>query len=308
MVAVIVLNYKTKEETVKCVESIIAHTQDIEYEVFIVDNDSKDGSYEFLADKYEKNHKVMVFKTKKNEGYSAGNNYICKQLDTEKYDRICIVNSDVIFNNNALKLMSENISKDVAVTGPSVHDYNGNETQLLRKTYDFMLYMCSKKPLYYLRNRSNRFATEYPYTKDKFEFYGMLSGCCFMIDSKIFKRIGYFDENVFLYCEEWIIAYKLQKMHKKVGYIPEASVTHYNGKSTSKGGKGFQSLYLYISAFYYLRYYVKINIFERIYVYLQNTSVFILRSIADKTYRGELRKYIKYANKIFMSNDKIKIR
>ena len=64
---------------------------------------------------------------------------------------------------------------------------------------DFMLYMCSKKPLYYLRNRSNRFATEYPYTKAKFEFYGMLSGCCFMIDSKIFKRIGYFDENVFLY-------------------------------------------------------------------------------------------------------------
>lgn len=54
MVAVIVLNYKTKEETIKCVESIIAHTQDIEYEVFIVDNDSKDGSYEFLADKYEK--------------------------------------------------------------------------------------------------------------------------------------------------------------------------------------------------------------------------------------------------------------
>lgn len=51
MVAVIVLNYKTKEETIKCVESIIAHTQDIEYEVFIVDNDSKDGSYEFLADK-----------------------------------------------------------------------------------------------------------------------------------------------------------------------------------------------------------------------------------------------------------------
>ena len=84
MVAVIVLNYKTKEETIKCVESIIGHTQDSEYEVFIVDNDSKDGSYEFLADKYEKNHKVMVFKTKKNEGYSAGNNYIWKQLDTEK--------------------------------------------------------------------------------------------------------------------------------------------------------------------------------------------------------------------------------
>lgn len=206
--------------------------------------------------------------------------------------------------------MSEELDADVAVAGPSILSTDGKETQLLRKAYDFRLYLCSKKPFYYLHNFSHKFDTEYPYTTDKFVFNGMVSGSCFMIDSKTFRNIGYFDKNVFLYSEEWIIAWKLGKISKKVCYVPQASVTHLHGQSTKKNGKGFESLHLYLSAFYYLKYYVKINIIEQLFVYMQNLSVFILRSVFDKTYRKNLHILIKYSNEILLSkkNSKIQIR
>ena len=310
MVAIVILNYNTYKDTINCVKSLKTTTSDVDYKIFIVDNHSNDNSYQILKNEYNKDNDVKVVQTKLNEGYSSGNNFICKNLNTDIYDKICIVNSDIIFNNNAIKYMSDVIEKDVSVAGPSVLDKNGNETQLLRKKYDFWTYMCSKKPLYYLRNLNSLFATEYDFSDDNFEFYGMVSGCCFMIDSKTFKNIGYFDDNVFLYCEEWIIAYLMEKLNKKVCYVPRASVTHYHGKSTENKGKGFISMHLYISAFYYLKYYVKINVLLQIYIYMQNIMIYAVRSIYDSSYRKNIRKLFKYSNKILFSakRKKIKIR
>ena len=38
-----------------------------------------------------------------------------------------------------------------------------------------------------------------------------VSGCCFIIRSKIFEEINYFDSNVFLFGEEYILGEKLYK-------------------------------------------------------------------------------------------------
>lgn len=49
-VSVIIVNYKTKELTHNCIDSVFQNTNDIEFEVILVDNNSRDGSaWNFLA-------------------------------------------------------------------------------------------------------------------------------------------------------------------------------------------------------------------------------------------------------------------
>src|SRR5574344_1922549 len=138
MIAIVILNYNTYKNTIKCVESIQEHTKDCEYEVFIVDNCSVDESYQKLRTQYQYHEGINVVRTIKNEGYSAGNNYICKKLDKSKYDKILIMNSDVYLLNNAVKIIEDTLQdKSIGVVGPSTVNEQLQEKQLLRKPFTF---------------------------------------------------------------------------------------------------------------------------------------------------------------------------
>lgn len=47
-VSIILVNYKTKDLTRNCINSIVEKTQNLSYEIFVVDNDSQDGTPEML--------------------------------------------------------------------------------------------------------------------------------------------------------------------------------------------------------------------------------------------------------------------
>ena len=54
-VSIIIVNYNTKELTSNCINSVFEHTQGLEFEVILVDNDSKDGSREL----FEKDKRII---------------------------------------------------------------------------------------------------------------------------------------------------------------------------------------------------------------------------------------------------------
>lgn len=302
MIAIIILNYNTPKQTISCIESIKNKTNNIyKYKIFVVDNCSTDNSIEFLKHRIDAG--VELIESNINGGYSSGNNLILEKLDIKSYDSVCIMNSDIILNNDAISIMKETLddNKSIAVVGPSVLNIEGAESQLLRKNYDFFLYLFSKKPLAYLQNVRTEF--DYPTNdKEEFLFKGMVCGCCFMINSSIFKKINYFDTNVFLYSEEWIIGKKLEKLGLYTAFQPKASVTHMHAASTTKEGKAFQSYHLYLSAFYYLKVYANTNKLALMYCYIQNLSVFLIRSLKQNDYRSLLKKFVKQNTRLLLAD------
>ena len=86
MIAIIVLNYKTPKETKSCVKSIINQTKDCEYKIFVVDNMSPDKSYDILLKEFKNLKNVEMLQTGKNQGYSAGNNYVCKKISVDQFE------------------------------------------------------------------------------------------------------------------------------------------------------------------------------------------------------------------------------
>lgn len=58
-----------------------------------------------------------------------------------------------------------------------------------------------------------------------------VAGCCFAVDLEKFKQINFFDENTFLYYEEYIISEKAMKNNFRILFVPSIKVIHYHGAS-----------------------------------------------------------------------------
>ena len=70
-VSIIIVSYNTKDLTLKCIESVYEKTQNINFEIVVVDNNSKDGSAEAIAEKFSD---VKVIKNNENLGFGKANN------------------------------------------------------------------------------------------------------------------------------------------------------------------------------------------------------------------------------------------
>lgn len=74
-VSIVIINYNTRQMTSECIDSIIAHTIGIEYEIILVDNASSDGSKEF----FEEDQRVTYIYSDINKGFGGGNNLGAKK-------------------------------------------------------------------------------------------------------------------------------------------------------------------------------------------------------------------------------------
>ena len=100
-VSIIIVSYNTAELLENCINSIVEKTQNISYEVIVVDNDSCDNSISLL---YEKFDWVKVIVSKKNLGFGRANNL---GIEVASGRNILFLNSDTILINNAIKILSD---------------------------------------------------------------------------------------------------------------------------------------------------------------------------------------------------------
>ncbi len=289
MVGIIILNFNTFDDTCECIKSI-RETTHISYKIYVVDNVSSDGSYKNLIDKFDGETDVTILKSDRNGGYSYGNNIGARVAISDGCDYILISNPDVIYFDRAIDLLAEAISKNskIGVVGPSTPSLDQSESQLLRKVFTPKLYFFSKKPFKLLSKFFKSLQTEIPYPQNQDEIYlfnGMVRGCCFMISTNLFNEIGLFDDNVFLYSEEWIIAKKIYEKGLMCAFIKNAKALHKEATSTKKLGTGFQTFHLYLSAFYYLKHYTSASNLYLKFVCVQNKINFFIKSLFDKSYK-----------------------
>ncbi|KXY37745.1 hypothetical protein AT269_06010 [Bacillus cereus] len=227
-VAVVILNYNDYQTTCDLIETIKDYN--IINNIVVVDNNSTNESYIKLK-VYESN-KVKVIKSEKNGGYAYGNNvgirYAIEELNVEF---VIISNPDVSFTESVIAKVIEVGMSDskIGLIAPTMVNSNGKNAvpawKLPTLKDDIVIsFELGKKllgdPLLYKEELS----------KDLNEV-DVLPGSLFGARADVFKKVGYFDEETFLYCEERILAYKLKKVGfknillGKVTYMHDHSVT-----------------------------------------------------------------------------------
>ena len=224
MIGIVILNYNTYDDTLLCIESIRKYTK-VPYKIYLIDNQSPDGSYHRLVERYGSDKDIILIQAEVNGGYSAGNNIGIKYALKDNVEGVLIVNSDIVFKNDVLKIISEysKSNKDVGIIGPKVYLEDGTIQHLARENYTFKNYMLSKKPFKfvdfngYMKKVTNQ---QYSY-EENFKFLGAISGCIFLTKNYI-QKCGSLDENTFLYYEEGILAAKAKKHRIMTSIVPAA--------------------------------------------------------------------------------------
>lgn len=257
----IILNYNDFETTKKYLK-MIKDYKSLDC-IIVVDNNSSDRSYEKLK-KFE-NEKIVVLRSDKNGGYGYGNNIGIK-FAIKRYNKcnIIISNPDIEVKDDTIKLMAKYLNNNlrVAIVSPVIKEHGTlNRGWKLSNGYKEMILsipVIGKK----LRNKIIGYPPSH-YNK-KISNVDVISGCFFMIKSDVFKKINYFDENLFLYYEENVICSKIKKLNYDVIILNYCSIIHNNSVSINKSYNGLGKYkMLKKSQMYYLDNYAKCSLLSK---------------------------------------------
>ncbi len=214
-IAIVILNYKNSEDTIECVESL----EKINYknfEIIIVDNDSKDGSVEILKNNFKDKHTILD--SKKNGGFAYGNNVGIKYALKNGVDYVLLINNDTTVEKNFLDVLVETAEKDKTVgitTGLIMNYYDKNKIWYNGGEIDW-----NKFYGYHLNERGNLGTLE---EEKEITF---ATGCLMLIRKEIFEAVGLLPEEYFMYYEDVDFCAMVKEKGYKIIYNSESKIYH----------------------------------------------------------------------------------
>ena len=220
-VAVVILNYKSKEETLKCALSVLKSDYS-NLEVIVVDNNSSDG----LGDEINIATNIIFIQNSENLGYSCGNNVGIKRALKDGVDFVFILNPDTTIKKDAISYLVMCARKeDVGIVGPKIFFGDKKTIWYAGGIFDFANVLGTHKGVNEKDNGqfNNEGETDF------------VSGGAMFVRSEVFNKVGLFDENYFLYYEDADFCIRAKKKGFKLLYCPYAEVYHENAKSTGLG-------------------------------------------------------------------------
>lgn len=249
-IPVILLNYNSSSDCKKCI-SFLKRQQGVELEIVVVDNCSRQNEVEQLRQLCSQEDCTLI-ENHENRGYNAGNNIGLRYAVSKGYEYALIANPDMEFpeTNYIAHLISALSSQpEVAVCASDIISPTGKHLNPQREAtyWEELLWFI---PLLAYRKTRKWFLEDY--TKDGYCY--KVGGCCLMIRLKVLQRINFFDENVFLYCEEAILAKQIQQIGEKIYYLSKAVAVHCHLKE-SKGNPYKRLTMAFNSRRYFLRKY-----------------------------------------------------
>lgn len=227
-VAVVVLNYKGIEDTIKCIKSLSDQT----YKNFIivaVENGSQDESAnEFKKLEKQYKDKLVTLYNDTNLGFDGGVNTGIRWAMLNKFDYVALFNNDATADKKWLQTL---------VTAAKRHD-SGITTGLFLhgdgKTIDSTGDWYSRWGLPFPRNRNNKTAQ----AADSGFVMGATGGAS-LYSIEMLREIGLFDEDFFAYYEDNDISLRAQLAGWKVYYVKAAVAYHNQGSTANRMASGF---------------------------------------------------------------------
>lgn len=225
-VAVVILNWNGKIFLEKFLPLVIRTSHSIA-DVIVADNNSNDGSVEFLKKQFPE---VKIILNKTNLGFAGGYNEALKQVKSEYY---VLLNSDVEVTENWIEPVIELMGKDknIAACQPKIRSYKNRDEfeyagaaggYIDKYGYPF----CRGRMFTTLENDLNQY-------NDAQEIF-WATGACMFIRSEIFHKLGGFDETFFAHMEEIDLCWRIHIAGYKVMYCPSSAIFHIGGGTLPK--------------------------------------------------------------------------
>lgn len=257
----IILNYRTAEMTARAVRAAREALSLIpEHHIDVVDNDSRDGSFESLCAcrELEGWDDVDLLQSRRNGGFAAGNNLaIARALQSaDPPDYFHLVNSDAFLDRHAVTALLDvmDARPEVGIAGSALRGSDGEAHVSAFRFPSIAGELLASVRLGVLsRALSGREIAIQPRPEHSGPV-DWLAGASIVLRRETLEDIGLFDENYFLYYEETDLCLRARKAGWHVWYVVESHAEHVRHASTGLGSGAPQPRYWFDSRrHYYLK-------------------------------------------------------
>ncbi len=201
--------------------------------LYIVDNDSQDGSYEAFTRAYEGRRDIELIASSRNDGYGAGNNIVLRRLvASDEFETVLLLNPDTELRTPIPETVFELLAGDrIAAVGARLED---PDTTVQVSAFNFpgaTSEFLQAANLALFDRFLGRFRVAQP-PPEEITRRDWLAGAAVFFKLDALREVGLFDEEFFLYFEEVDLFRRLAAYGWQSWYLPEMRLVHHVGAST----------------------------------------------------------------------------
>ena len=228
-ISVIIVSWNVKDFLRKCLQSIYGLTKGVDFEVFVVDNDSGDNTAAMVKSEFPQ---VDLTANHENLGFGKANNIALNKC-TGRY--ILFLNPDTELVDNSLQAMVRFMDADPTADaiGCKLIFSDGSVQYSTRYFPSIFTDLMENLYLDAIFPRStffNRYKMGF-WAHDRMREIDVPYGACLLVKKTILQDVGYFDEQFFMYYDEIDFCYRIKKARGRIYFVPDIEIIHHSNKS-----------------------------------------------------------------------------
>lgn len=229
-ISIIIVNYRVKEYILLLLDSIQKASKGLSIGIFVVDNNSEDGSPEYLISAYKD---IKIIKNVENVGFAKANN---QAIEKASGTYTLIINPDTVIQEDSLLKLKQYMdeSEKTAALGFKMINPDGSfARESKRSVPDLKTGIFRASGLDKLLPNSRLFGQRYLGWLDENEVteVPVISGAGMFWRTSVLKELQGFDEAFFMYGEDDDLCYRVQDTDFSIRYFPPAKMLHFKGES-----------------------------------------------------------------------------
>lgn len=220
--SIVLVNYNCGDFLTSALKSLETAKKTLNLDIWVVDNNSSDGSLEAAKKIFPKVHFV---ENKENIGFGAANNIALKMITNEF---ILLLNPDIEVEKETLPFMVEFMENNKDVGAATCEALKSDEKidwayhRGFPTPWASLLYFLGNDRLYHLSDKNMK----------KVHEVDAISGSFFLTRKSVLEKVGLFDEDYWMYAEDIDLCFRIKKAGFKVMYVPSVRVIHFKGISS----------------------------------------------------------------------------
>jgi GT2 family glycosyltransferase len=236
--SVIIVNYNVKYFLQQCLQSVQNACRTVDAEIFVVDNNSSDGSNEMVQLLFPEVHLIA---NKDNTGFSKANNQAIRK---SKGEYVLLLNPDTVVEEDTFKKVVDfmDAHDDAGGLGVYMIDGKGNflpESKRGLPTPSVAFYKIFGLSSLFPKSKAfGKYHLGY-LDKNKTHEVDVLSGAFMLMRKATLDKVGLLDEDYFMYGEDIDLSYRITKGGYKNYYFADTKIIHYKGESTKKSSVNY---------------------------------------------------------------------
>lgn len=246
-ISIVVVSFNTKELVLDCLASVYQTIIGISFEVWLVDNNSTDGTVEAVGKQYPD---VTMITNKENLGFAAANNQAFKRMNG-RY--AFLLNSDVVLTDGAVSELYDfmEATPDAGMACGQLLNRDGTKQNSIAN-FPSLLALLSNETVLRILMPSRFPSKRRDYVSPVKVESGI--GACLMVRKAAMDDIGVFDERYFFFFEETDWAYRMKRGGWSTYFVPSARIFHAQGKTVGSSVNSrimfYRSRYLFFRKWY----------------------------------------------------------